>query len=168
MRGTAKGFTLIELMIVVAIMGILASMAIPTYQDYIIRGQISEATGLADGIKKSITEYYQTHRRFPENNQAAGVPEARQLIGNFVTAMRVENGAIHITLGNRVNLNARDKLLTLRPASVEGSPQSPISWLCGYAEAVDGMQAAGENRTDLPAIYLSPACRTWKANSEDG
>jgi type IV pilus assembly protein PilA len=154
-----KGFTLIELMIVVAIIGIMATMAIPTYQDYLIRAQITEATGLADSIKKSIHEYYQTHQRFPADNEAAGVPKAEYLIGNFVSGITVENGAIHITLGHYINVHAAGKILTLRPATVINSPNSPISWLCGYTDAVNGMQAAGENKTDLPGIYLSPGCR---------
>jgi len=159
MRGLTKGFTLIELMVEVAILGVIASMAIPTYQDYIIRAQISEATGLADSVKKSITEYYQTHQRFPADNAAAGVPAPQYLIGNFVRAIQVENGAIHITLGHRINAHVIDKVLTLRPATVIGSPTSPISWLCGYAEPIPGMQGAGENKTNMLPLYLSPACR---------
>ena len=154
-----RGFTLIELMIVVAIIGILATMAIPTYQDYVIRAQVSEATGLADSIKKSITEYYLVNKKFPADNQAAGVPKPEHLIGNFVTAMRVINGAVHITLGNNVNAHVVGKILSLRPAYVTESPESPISWLCGYAEPVKGMSAQGENKTSLPGIYLSPGCR---------
>lgn len=159
MRHYNKGFTLIELMIVVAIMSIMATMAMPTYQDYIIRTQISEATGLADSIKLAIDEYYKQHKTFPADNQTAGVPKPEHLIGNFVTSMQVINGAINITLGNNININAAGKVLTIRPATVIGSPASPVSWLCGYAEPVKGMQSPSENKTTLPGIYLSPGCR---------
>ncbi len=157
-----QGFTLIELMIVVAIIGILGSMAIPTYQDFIIRAQTKEAMNLADGVKKAITLYYVANKTFPENNQTAEVPAPEHLIGNFVTEVEVKDGAIHITLGNRINAHVENKVLSLRPAIVTDNPSSPISWLCGYAEPVDGMTAIGDEKTSVPSLYLSPACRAWK------
>lgn len=159
-----SGFTLIELMIVVAIIGILGSMAIPTYQDYIIRAQIHEAMNLSEGVKKSITDYYVANQRFPTDNTMAGVPKSAHLIGNFVTGIQVKEGAIHITLGHRINAHVKGKVLSLRPSTVTANPSSPISWLCGYAEPVNGMTANGENNTTVPSLYLSPACRTWKTN----
>lgn len=160
-----QGFTLIELMIVVAIIGILGSMAIPTYQDFIIRAQITEAMNLADGVKKAITNHYLANQTFPMDNQAAGVPQPEHLIGNFVTGVKVENGAIHVTLGNRINAHVKGKVLSLRPATVTENPSSPMSWLCGYAEPVNGMTAVGSNDTSVPSLYLSPACRAWKEES---
>jgi type IV pilus assembly protein PilA len=157
-----QGFTLIELMIVVAIIGILGSMAIPTYQDFIIRAQITEAMNLADGVKKAITHFYVANQTFPMDNQAAGVPHPEHLIGNFVTGVKVENGAIHVTLGNRINAHVEGNVLSLRPAFVTENPSSPMSWLCGFAEPVDGMTAVGDNYTSVPSLYLSPACRAWK------
>ena len=156
------GFTLIELMIVIAILSILSSMAIPTYQDFIIRAQIQEAINLSDSVKKTIAEYYVTYQKFPSNNQAAGVPKPEHLIGNFVTSIQIKEGAIQITLGNRINAHVNGKVLSLRPAIVTANPNSPISWLCGYAQAVNGMTAIGENNTTVPSLYLSPTCRTWQ------
>jgi len=161
----SRGFTLIELMVVVAIIGILSTIALPTYQDYVIRGQITEAMNMAEGLKRAIGEYYGAKKRFPADNQAAGVPPADKLIGNYVSRIEVREGAIHITLGNRINALASGKVLTLQPAFVGGSPSSPLAWLCGYAEAVDGMHAQGDNLTDLPGSYLSPACRQWREES---
>jgi type IV pilus assembly protein PilA len=102
---------------------------------------------------------------FPADNPTANVPKPEHLIGNFVTGVQVENGAIHISLGNRINAHVEGKVLSLRPAIVTENPSSPISWLCGYAEAVPGMTAIGENRTTVPSLYLSPACRAWNGNS---
>ena len=164
MRIRQQAFTLIELMVVVAILGLLSTMAIPTYQDYVIRGQILEAMNLSTGVQRAVAEYYTRHQRFPADNTSAGVPRPEHLIGNFVTGVRVEDGALHLTLGNRINALAEGKTLSLRPAYVHANPTSPIAWLCGYAEAVDGMRAQGENRTDLPPPYLSPGCRSWRAN----
>ncbi|MFN2705890.1 pilin, partial [Neisseria gonorrhoeae] len=73
MNTLQKGFTLIELMIVIAIVGILAAVALPAYQDYTARAQVSEAILLAEGQKSAVTEYYLNHGTWPENNGAAGV-----------------------------------------------------------------------------------------------
>jgi type IV pilus assembly protein PilA len=83
------------------------------------------------------------------------------LFGNFVTGIQVKEGAIHITLGNRINAHVEGKVLSLRPATVAANPGSPISWVCGYAEPVNGMTAIGENNTTVPSLYLSLACRAW-------
>lgn len=159
MRQHKRGFTLIELMVVVAIIAILTSMAIPTFQEFVVRAQITEAINLSDSLKKSITEYYTVHQQFPENNQMAGLPKPEHLIGNFVSNIEVQAGAIHILLGNRINVQMAGKILTLRPAVVTANPSSPISWLCGYANAVSGMTAVGNNKTTIPINYLSMDCR---------
>lgn len=162
MKQQNSGFTLIELMIVVAIIGILSTMAVPTYQNSVIRTQVSEALNLSTSIKAAVTEYYQMRKHFPTNNQTLGLADSQHFMGNFVTAISVEDGAIHIHLGNRINALAKGKVLSLRPATVSSHPENPISWVCGYAEVVDGMSAAGQNQTSLKPQQLSPACRSWK------
>ncbi len=155
-----KGFTLIELMIVIAIMGILATVALPTYQERAIRVQVGEATGLAEFAKESIAAYYRANKRMPKNNAEAGLPPADKIIGNYVTGLEVADGAIHVTLGNRINRNAAGKVFSIRPAVVAAYPQIPIAWNCGVATPPAGMKAYGDNRTSLAAPFLPVDCRS--------
>jgi type IV pilus assembly protein PilA len=154
-------FTLIEVMVVVAIISILASMAMPTYQSRIVRAQISEGLSIADIVKRKIAEYYQNAHTFPQDNAQAGLPLPGYLIGNYVTEVEVSQGAIHIHFGNRINTRVRGKILTLRPAIVTNSPESPIAWICGEAQAVSDMTAIGENKTNIPPAFLDMECRKW-------
>ena len=154
-----SGFTLIELMVVVSIIGILASVAMPQYQVYVHRSEVTEALGMAANIREDVTAYYVEMLEFPKDNKHAGVPEPNQLIANRITGVEVDDGAIHVTLGNKIAKPLQGKVLTFRPATVDGSPKSPISWLCGYDEPVQGMSAVGENKTSLSDEYLPAACR---------
>jgi len=154
-----KGFTLIELMIVVSIIGILAAVAIPSYQTYIARAQVSEALIIANELKTSVKEFYKYKGRFPSSNNEAGIPEPQHLLGNYVTGILLDQGAFHISLGNKVNKNLDGKVLTLRPVIVTGSPSSPFSWLCGNSQPVTGMEAVGEARTDIDEGFLPASCR---------
>jgi type IV pilus assembly protein PilA len=157
MRG--RGFTLIELMIVVAIIGILAAIAIPAYQDYTIRAQVVEAFSLASELKGSIQEFRKERGRFPTNNAEAGVPEPQYLIGNFITRIEVRAGVLTMQFGNNANLLLKDKLLSLQPLVVTGSPASPMSWRCGLRAIPRGMEAVGENRTDVDRKFVPASCR---------
>jgi type IV pilus assembly protein PilA len=112
------GFTLIELMIVVAIIGILAAIAIPAYQDYTIRAQVTEAFSLASELKGPIQEYRKERGQFPVDNAAAGVPDAEKLIGNYVTRVDVHDGSINVTFGNFVNKAIEGQIVTLQPIVV--------------------------------------------------
>jgi type IV pilus assembly protein PilA len=162
MRSHARlpsGFTLIELMIVVAIIGILASIAIPAYQDYTIRAQVTEAFSLASELKGSIQEFRKDRGRLPSNNAEAGVPEPQFLIGNYVTRIEVRNGAIHIQFGNNANRAIDQQTLTLQPLVVTGSPASPMSWRCGLRAIPKGMEVVGENRTSVDRKFVPASCR---------
>lgn len=154
-----KGFTLIELMIVVAIIGILASIAIPNYQVYVQRAETVDALSISSDIKSEINQFYKDNLQFPADNLAAGVPQPNQLISNRVSRVSVENGAVHVVLGNKASAALQGKTLTFRPAVVTGSPTSPMTWLCGYDEPVQGMEAIGINKTDIDATMLPSACR---------
>ncbi|MDV2080124.1 pilin [Marinobacter xestospongiae] len=154
-----KGFTLIELMVTVMIIGILASVALPNYRTYIQRSEITEAMSIVSGIRDAVAAHYVDQLDFPANNALAGVPAPDKLIGNRVTGVTVADGAIHVTLGNKASKPLQGKVLSFRPAVVDGSPSSPIAWLCGYDGPVSGMSAVGDNRTDVPATLLPTNCR---------
>lgn len=154
----AKGFTLIELMIVVAIIGILATLAVPSYQDMVIKKQVQEGVEFVGFAKQAVAEYYSKRHALPANNAAAGLPPREKIIGSFVTLVEVENGAITITYGNRVNKNIVGKKLTLRPAYVADAQTVPISWVCGAAHVPDGLKTVKTNNTDFPISFLPLDC----------
>lgn len=156
-----NGFTLIELMIVVAIIGILAAIALPAYQDYTIRAQMVEGITMTNALKPKIAEFYNYKGRFPKNNAEAGLPESQYLIGNYVKSMSVVDGAIHVELGNKINSRLTGKILTIRPQYVKQSHITPLAWLCGGSPIVDGMTVSGENRTNIQNSFLPAACRQY-------
>ncbi|MDH4072446.1 MAG: pilin [Gammaproteobacteria bacterium] len=124
-----QGFTLIELMIVVAIIGILAAIAIPAYQDYTIRAQVSEGLNLSGGAKAAVTEFYQDQGAFPADNATAGVEAAANIRGKYVTQVAVAAGVITVTYGNDANANITGLTLTMTPTDNAGS----VSWACSSA-----------------------------------
>ena len=154
-----QGFTLIELMIVVAIIGILASIAIPAYQDYTIRAQVVESFSITGELKLSIKDYYKDRGHFPTDNNEAGVPAPEHLMGNYVTKVELVDGAMHVEFGNYVNANLTGQTISIRPIFVSDSPTSPISWICGYRSPPEGMESVGEDRTTLDSKHLPGSCR---------
>ena len=154
-----QGFTLIEMIVVMAIIAILALMLVPTYQDKMIRDQIIEALPLADIAKKKVEAAWSAVQGFPHNNHAASLPPADKIVSNYVNETLVQDGAIHITFGNNANPQVAGKTLSLRPAIVADAPIVPIAWVCGNAPGPDKMTVKGENRTNVPVAYLPFNCR---------
>ena len=152
------GFTLMELMVVVAIIAILATLTMPSLLAKRQRGEVAEAVRMTKTIRNEVTEYYEKYHAFPSDNDEAGIPAPEKLIGNKVTGIKVEGGAIHITLGNKAAKPLQGKIVSMRPAVVIGSPASPISWLCGADEPVEGMTAVGEDKTDINEGFVPVNC----------
>ncbi len=154
-----SGFTLIEMLVVVAIIAIMATLSVPLYTNKIIAAQMSEAFGMLDEIKPGIKSYYRAYGNFPEDNTEVGLPKPEFLIGNYVKTITIEKGSIHILFGNKVHSDIKDKILSIRPQTVIGSPMSPISWACGNAEPPEGMSINSPNKTDIDLRYLPFNCR---------
>lgn len=121
MKQMQKGFTLIELMIVVAIIGILAAVAIPAYQDYTKRAHVTEGLNLAGAVKTGITEYYSSNGTFPADNSTAGA--AASISGNAVTSVVSNNGVITITYNTKVEAGTQ---VDLSPTVGDGQ----VQWKC--------------------------------------
>ncbi len=122
----SRGFTLIELMIVVAIIGILAAIAIPAYQDYTIRAQVTEGLSLATGAKAAVWDYMSTRGSEPANNESAGLAQPESINGNYVAKVTVMAGRIEVQYGNKANLAVSGETLELSPIDMDGS----ITWTC--------------------------------------
>ncbi|HEZ6121351.1 TPA: pilin [Neisseria meningitidis] len=161
MNTLQKGFTLIELMIVIAIVGILAAVALPAYQDYTARAQVSEAILLAEGQKSAVTEYYLNHGKWPGNNSDAGVASASDIKGKYVEKVEVANGVITAEMkSSGVNNEIKGKKLSLWAKRQNGS----VKWFCGQPvtrndTATDVAAANGNGNGKIDTKHLPSTCR---------
>ena len=135
-----QGFTLIELMIVVAIIGILAAIAIPAYQDYTIRAQVSEGLNLSGGVKAAVSEFTMDTGAFPTGNTSAGVSLPTEIRGKYVDSVTVSAalGVITVNYGGDAHALIQASTLTMTPSTNPGS----IEWACSSSMAARHVPAA--------------------------
>lgn len=162
MAARQRGFTMMEMMAVIAVIAILATLAVPSYLDRLVRDQIVASLPLADIAKKPVAAAWADTQAFPADNAAAGLPVPEKIVATYVSALVVQDGAIHLTFGNRASKAIAGKILSLRPAVVADAPIVPVAWVCGSAEAPDKMTVNGPNLTSVPTGLLPLECRAFK------
>lgn len=155
----SQGFTLIELVVVLAVIAILATMAIPSQVSSMAREQVKESLELVEKLKPNVEAARVLSGEMPGDNAAAGLPAADHLIGNYVTSVTQAQGGLTLTFGNKAVSPLQGKRLTVRLVAVIGSPASPLSWICGHSPIPAGMWSEAENRTTVPAAMLPIVCR---------
>jgi type IV pilus assembly protein PilA len=180
MKRLQKGFTLIELMIVIAIIGILAAIAIPAYQDYTIRTQVSEALNLAAEAKNAVSDFYANRGRWATGttsdvNHSVGLPSSTSILGTYVSTIEVQaagtGNRIDVTFGGtKVNASLAPTPTTgytiaLQTAVVSSSRTSPIAWVCGRNDVAQANLslngAVGDGTSDeILDKWLPVNCRT--------
>lgn len=158
-RKAIFGFTAIEMMVVIAIFAILATIAIPSSMGRIVREQIVAAIPLADIAKAPVAANWKLEKTLLADNEAAGLPEHNKIVNNYVSAVLVENGAIHMTFGNKAHNVIKGKVLSMRPAVIEESEIVPVTWVCGNAKAPEQMTVMGVNKTNVALEYLPYICK---------
>jgi type IV pilus assembly protein PilA len=157
----AAGFTLIELIIVVAIISVLASLTVAAYQTYTVRAQISEGLTFAAGAKVPVVDAYTTGGVAPANRVAAGMtPISTDTRGSFVTSVEIDNGRIDVTFGGP--LAHQDIIGTVISLTPYETSENTVVWRCGSAPPPEGLLlngGSGHKASSVNNRYLPGSCR---------
>ena len=154
-----KGFTLLEMLVVLAIIGILAMAAIPANTGRVNQAAVAETIQLVKRYQRQVENYYDIHNEFPAENASIGMPEPNTIMGNYLAAAYLDNGALHLKFGNKIRQKLHGKIVSLRPIFNPATGNTPVSWVCGNDTVPANMIAAGENRTDIKSYNLPVSCR---------
>ena len=154
-----RGFTWLEMLMVIAVIAILSLMAIPSLQETAIKKQVKEGLALAEVATKAVQGYYAGSGEWPADNKTAGAPPKEKIVSSLVSEVAIANGAVTITFGNNANKIIEGKRLTIRPGFVPGERAVPIAWLCHAAKVPKGMEVQGRDETELTDNNLPLECR---------
>lgn len=144
---------------VLAVIAILGALAIPGMQDTTLKKQVREGLELADVAKKGVQGAWTTTGDLPASNADAGLPPREKIVGNMVTSVEVDHGAIHVTYGNNASRALTGMIVTVRPAVVKDEPLVPIAWICHRVAVPAKMEIKGRDHTNIPPKWLPVECR---------
>lgn len=150
---------MMEILIALAIVGILATLALPGMFNGLVRDQIIESAPLIDVAKKKIAAYWAGSGTMPAGNVDAGLPAPDKLVSNYVRSVVTRDGVIDVEFGNNASGAIAGKILSFRPAVVDDAPMVPVAWVCAGAAVPGGMSVRGDNRTTVPPHALPVNCR---------
>lgn len=164
-----QGFTLIEMLIVIAIIAIMSMLAIPSLIPDLTRKQVEESLAKIERYKPMIQANHQLRAALPgitenqlfpiHNNDIAGMPKADEIIGNYIDKVTVKDGVITLHFSKNADKKLQGKLLSVQPTYVKGSYNQDLDWSCGYKKIPDGKTAAGHNETNIENKFLPAKCR---------
>lgn len=154
-----SGYTIIELMIVIVIIGILGALSIPAYLSYTVKASVTDGIALVGNLKTAVAEHYNaTGGDFPADRAALGLGPSTDTQGEYVSGIDVENGNLVVTYGNRAPTDISGATLAIRAYT---DNDDNVSWFCGTADAPLGLTASGAlvTPTDVASEYLPSNCR---------